>query len=93
MCGNLNECQLQAVPSGSGRWDLDQPAVQSHRQGTSGRALLTAALSKMGISSIPFGKVDHSITPSGIAALVQLAASANLLGYKPHFAPAHIACC
>ena len=55
-CIKLDEA-LQAVPSGSGRWHIGQQVIQSQVQGSSGKALLAAALAKLGIINVPSGKV------------------------------------
>ena len=56
-CTKLGGRLVQAIPSGSGRWDSGQQVIQPHVQGSSGRTLLAAALAKLGITSTPSGKV------------------------------------
>ena len=56
---------MQAVPSGSGRISLatlqeqQQPFALSCTSHMSGKALMTAALSQMGLTSMRSGKVCH----------------------------------
>ena len=56
---------MQAVPSGSGRISLavlqeqQQPFAVSCVSHVSGKALMTAALSKLGLASMRSGKVCH----------------------------------
>ena len=58
---------MQAVPSGSGRLILDafeeqQLPSNSHGTHASGKALITAALSKMGLPAMRSGKVKSAMT-------------------------------
>lgn len=58
---------MQAVPSGSGRislsalQDQQQPVTSSPGSDASGKALITAALSKMGVSATPSAKVPSAL--------------------------------